>query len=153
MQVANYNCPGQVVISGDREALDRAIALLREQGARRIVSLAVSIAAHSALMASVVDQYRAAVQATPIQAPLVPVIGNISARPLLSVSDVRDELAGQLTWPVRWTDSVAWMAGQGVTRFLEMGPKDVLTKLAARIAADATTVSLGDAAAVQGFGS
>ena len=153
VQVANYNSPGQVVISGDRQALDRAIELLREQGGRRLVPLAVSIAAHSPLMAPVVDEYRAAVEATHIQAPLVPVVGNISARPLLTAGDVRDELAGQLTWPVRWTDSVAWMAGQGVTRFVELGPKDVLSKLVARIAPEAETVSVGDAVGVQVFGS
>jgi len=151
VQVANYNSPGQIVISGDREALDRAIALLREQGGRRIVPLAVSIAAHSPLMAPVVDEYRAAVEATHIQAPRVPVVGNISARPLLTADDVRDELAGQLTWPVRWTASVGWMAEQGVTRFVELGPKDVLNKLVARIAPDAETVSVGDAAAVESF--
>jgi len=151
VQVANYNCPGQVVISGDREALDRALALLREQGGRRLVPLAVSIAAHSPLMAPVADQYRAAIEATHIQAPLVPVVGNISARPLLTADDVRDELAGQLTWPVRWTDSVTWMAGQGVTRFMELGPKDVLSKLVARIVPDAEVVSVGDGAGVQAF--
>ncbi|MBN1660034.1 MAG: ACP S-malonyltransferase [Anaerolineae bacterium] len=152
VQVANYNCPGQVVISGDREALDRTMALLREQGGRRIVPLAVSIAAHSPLMAPVADDYRAAVDAAHIQAPLMPVIGNISARPLLSAADVRDELAGQLTWPVRWTDSMVWMAEQGVTCFVEMGPKDVLSKLVARIVPNAEMVSVGDAVGMQALG-
>jgi [acyl-carrier-protein] S-malonyltransferase len=147
--VANYNSPGQVVISGDKEALARAIELLKERGGRRIIPLAVSIAAHSPLMASVVGEYRAAVEATPMQAPEVPVVANISARPLLTVEEIRDELAGQLTWPVRWTASVQWMIEQGVTRFVEVGPKDVLSKLVQRIDESVEAVSVGDADTVQ----
>jgi len=148
VQIANYNSPGQVVISGDREALARAIDLLRERGGRRIVPLAVSIAAHSPLMASVMAEFRAAVEATPLRTPNVPVVANISARPLLSVKEIRDELAGQLTWPVRWTASVRWMIEQGVTRFIEVGPKDVLSKLVRRIDSGVETVSAGDVASV-----
>jgi [acyl-carrier-protein] S-malonyltransferase len=131
--VANYNAPGQVVISGDREAVEDAIERLRAKGARRVVPLAVSIAAHSPLMASIVSEYRAAVEATPLQRPQVPVIGNISARPLKTVDDIRDELAGQLTWPVRWTETVQWLMAEGISCFVEVGPKDVLTKLTKRI--------------------
>jgi [acyl-carrier-protein] S-malonyltransferase len=148
VQIANYNSPGQVVISGDQQALDRAMEILREQGARRIIPLAVSIAAHSPLMANVVQQFRAAVAATPVRAPEIPVIGNISARPLLGVADIRDELAGQLTWPVRWTASVQWMVEQRVERFIEVGPGDVLSKLVARIAPDVDVLSAGDVASV-----
>lgn len=151
VQIANYNSPGQVVISGDQEAVIRAGELLRERGCKRIVPLAVSIAAHSPLMAGVVQEYRAAVEATPFRVPQVPVVANISARPLCSVAEIRDELVGQLTWPVRWTASVQWMAGQGVTRFIEVGPKDVLTRLVGRIAPGVEAVSVGDVAGVQGF--
>jgi [acyl-carrier-protein] S-malonyltransferase len=149
VQVANYNSPGQVVISGDGQALDRAMVLLREQGGRRIIRLAVSIAAHSPLMASVVGAYRAAVDATPMHMPRQPVVANISARPLLSVGEIRDELAGQLTWPVRWTSSVQWMIEQGVTRFVEVGPKDVLSKLVKRIDGSVDTLSVADRAGVK----
>jgi [acyl-carrier-protein] S-malonyltransferase len=149
VQVANYNSPGQVVISGDQEALGRAMELLRERGGRRIVPLAVSIAAHSPLMASVVQEYRATVEATPMRQPDVPVVANISARPLQNVGEIRDELAGQLTWPVRWTASVQWMVEQGVSRFLEVGPKDVLGKLVQRIAPNVETISVGDAAGIE----
>ncbi len=151
VQIANYNSPGQVVISGDQEAVAQAGALLRDRGCKRIVPLAVSIAAHSPLMASVVPEYRAAVEATPFRLPQVPVIANISARPLRSVDEIRDELAGQLTWPVRWTASVQWMIEQGVTRFIEIGPKDVLTKLVGRIAEGVEAVSVGNVAGVQGL--
>ena len=149
VQIANYNSPGQVVISGDGEALDRAMALLREQGGRRIIRLAVSIAAHSPLMASVVGAYRAAVDATPMELPRQPVVANISARPLLSVDEIRDELAGQLTWPVRWTSSVQWMVEQGVTRFVEVGPRDVLSKLVKCIDGGVDTASVADRGSVE----
>jgi [acyl-carrier-protein] S-malonyltransferase len=148
VQIANYNSPGQVVISGDEEALTRAMELLREQGGRRIIPLAVSIAAHSPLMAAVVGEFRAAVDATPLRAPDTPVVANISAHPLLSVEEIRDELAGQLTWPVRWTASVQRMAEQGITRFVEIGPKDVLTKLVRRIDRSVEVLSVGDATSV-----
>ena len=148
VQIANYNSPGQVVISGDKAALARAIELLQERGGRRIIPLAISIAAHSPLMAAVVGEYRAAVDATAIDTPEVPVVGNISARPMLNEAEIRDELAGQLTWPVRWTASVQWMAGQGVTHFFEVGPRDVLSKLVKRIDRNLEATSVGDLASI-----
>ena len=149
VQIANYNSPGQVVISGDSEALARAIELLRERGGRRIIPLAVSIAAHSPLMATVVEEYRAAVDGTTMRPPALPVVANISAHPLLGVDEIRDELAGQLTWPVRWTASMQWMVEQGVTRFVEVGPGEVLAKLMRRIDSSVTAVSVGDLASIQ----
>ena len=149
VQIANYNSPGQVVISGDAEALARAIELLRERGGRRIIRLAVSIAAHSPLMASVVEDYRAAVEGTPFRPPDTPVVANISARPLTTPAEIRDELAGQLTWPVRWTDSMQWMVEQGITRFVEVGPGDVLGKLMRRIEPGVEAISVGDAASLE----
>lgn len=148
VQIANYNSPGQVVISGDEEALALAIERLKEKGGRRIIRLAVSIASHSPLMASVVTEFRAAIDATPMQMPQTPVVANISARPLQSVAEIRDELAGQLTWPVRWTDSVRYMVSQGVNRFVEIGPKDVLGKLVSRIEPGVETLSVGDQAGI-----
>ena len=148
VQIANYNAPGQVIISGDRQALARASALLQERGCKRIIPLAVSIAAHSPLMAGVVSEYRACVERTPLRAPAVPVIANISARPLASVDEIRDELAGQLTWPVRWAASIQVMVRLGVTRFVEVGPKDVLSGLVKRIEPGVEAISLGDAASI-----
>ena len=149
VQIANYNSPGQVVISGDKEALARAIDLLRERGGRRIIPLEVSIAAHSPLMASVVGEYRAAVQATPMRVPTLPVVANISAHPLQGVDEIRDELAGQLTWPVRWTASMQRMVEQGVTRFVELGPGQVLSKLMRRIDPSVAAASVGDLASME----
>jgi [acyl-carrier-protein] S-malonyltransferase len=100
-------------------------------------------------MAPVVGEYRAAVDATPMQPGHTTVVANISARPLLTVDEARDELAGQLTWPVRWTSSVAWMVEQGVGHFLEIGPKDVLAKLVKRIDGQVTVSSVGSVEAVQ----
>lgn len=151
VQIANYNSPGQVVISGDQDALNRTMELLRERGGRRLVPLAVSIAAHSPLMAAVVREYRAAVDATEMRLPEVPVVANISARPLLSVDEIRDELTGQLTWPVRWTDSVQWMIEQGTSRFAEIGPRDVLGKLVKRIDGTVDAVSVGNMEAIRVF--
>ncbi len=147
--VANYNSPGQVVISGDKRGMERAIELLKERGGRRIIPLAVSIAAHSPLMAGVVREYRDAVEATPLREPDAPVVANISARPLLGVDEIRDELAGQLTWPVRWTAPVQWMIEQGVTHFVEIGPKDVLSKLVGRIDGRVRATSVGDLASAR----
>ena len=153
VQIANYNSPGQVVISGDTVALARAIELLRERGGRRIIPLAVSIAAHSPLMASVVEEYRAAVDGTVMRAPDLPVVANISARPLLGVDEIRDELAGQLTWPVRWTASMQWMAEQGVAQVVEVGPGEVLSKLMRRIAPGVSAVSVGDVPSIEALAS
>jgi len=149
IQVANYNAPEQVVISGHQEALARAVEILRSRGARRIVPLAVSIAAHSPLMALVTEEYWRAVEATPIRPPETPVIGNIQGRPLGTVEEIRDELVGQLTHPVQWTASVRWMEEHGIDRFVEIGPKDVLARLVQRIVPAAKTWSIGDAASVR----
>ena len=149
VQIANYNSPGQVVVSGDRDALARTIELLKEKGGRRIIPLAVSIAAHSPLMASVVEEFRAAVDGTPIRTPDLPIVANISARPLYGAGEIRDELAAQLTWPVRWTASMQWMVAQGVTRFVELGPGDVLSKLMRRIDPGVRAESVGDVASLE----
>jgi [acyl-carrier-protein] S-malonyltransferase len=99
-------------------------------------------------MTTVVEEYRAAVEATPLEVPEVPVVGNIGARPLNTIDEIRDELAGQLTQPVRWTDSVQWMAEDGVDLFLEVGPKDVLRKLVQRIVPAVEAISVGSVEAV-----
>jgi [acyl-carrier-protein] S-malonyltransferase len=153
VQIANYNAPGQLVISGDREALSRAIELLRERGAKRVIPLAVSIAAHSPLMGAVVKEFRAAVEATNFHMPSMPVVANISARPLRTVAEIRGELAGQLTWPVRWISSVQWMVDHGVGRFIEVGPKNVLSKLVQWIDGGVEAVSVGDVASAEALAS
>lgn len=146
VQVANDNCPGQVVISGASEALDRAVAAAQAAGARRAVRLAVSIAAHSPLMATAQAAFTQAVEQAPLSDPVVPLVGNVSAQPLTSAQALRADLQGQLMQRVRWTESVAWMAAQGVDTFVELGSGSVLTGLVKRIAREATLINLGSPA-------
>ncbi|MEJ2746686.1 MAG: ACP S-malonyltransferase, partial [Anaerolineae bacterium] len=133
VQLANDNCPGQIVISGEKEALARAMTLAQEAGARKVVQLPITIAAHSPLMASVAADFARAVDETPIQPPQMPVIGNVSARPLTTADATRAEVKAQLTSPVAWTDSVNYMVEQGVDTFVEVGAGDVLLGLVKRI--------------------
>lgn len=131
--VANDNCPGQIVISGATGALEQAMELAKEQGAKRATRLAVSIAAHSPLMAEAATEFRRILDATPFHEPAIPLVANATASPLTDPDEIRDALGRQLTSPVRWTESVRWMIGQGVTRFVEVGPQEVLTGLLRRI--------------------
>ena len=149
VQIANYNSPGQVVISGHNEALERAIQLAEAAGARRVIRLAVSIASHSPLMASITNEFRRAVMDTPLQAPQMAVVGNVTARPLMSIEEIREEMVCQLTSSVRWVDSVTYMAAQGVTHCIEIGPKDVLTGLIPRIHPEMKATSCSTLAAIQ----
>ena len=132
-QVANDNCPGQIVISGDRPGMEAAMAALTAAGARKVVPLAVSIAAHSPLMAPAADALRSAIEATPIQDAAVPLLANTSATPITKAADIRAELTAQLTGSVRWTESMQYALAQGMTRFVELGAGDVLATLMKRI--------------------
>lgn len=136
--VANDNCPGQVVIAGDEQALAEASARLEAAGAKRVMRLPVSIAAHSPLMARVQDEFRRALAAVRFDPPLIPIVGNTQARPLTGADDVRAELGDQLTSPVRWTQSVQAMLAAGITTFVELGSGDVLAGLVKRIARETT---------------
>ncbi|MDH7485960.1 MAG: ACP S-malonyltransferase [Anaerolineae bacterium] len=151
VQAANYNAPGQVVISGDELALAEAMERAKAAGARKVVRLAVSIAAHSPLMASAAAAFRQAVEATPFRAPRAPVVGNVTARPLTSVGEIMDELVQQLTAPVRWTESVQWMIGQGADTFVEVGPGQVLTGLVKRIDHSVQRLNVGSVADTRAF--
>ena len=131
--VANDNCPGQIVISGDETALALAMDRLAAAGARKIVRLPISIAAHTPLMASVAGEFAAAVDAAPVAEAAIPVIANVSARPVQSPDEIRAELKAQLTSPVAWTESVRYLSEQGVDAYFEVGPGDVLLGLVKRI--------------------
>lgn len=131
--IANDNCPGQVVISGDEETLQTGIEALKAAGARRVIRLAVSIAAHSPLMAQAAAAFRRTLEETTIRSPRMPFVANATARPLTEPDEIRQALGRQLTSPVHWTESVRWMIGQGATRFVEVGPGEVLTGLLRRI--------------------
>ncbi len=133
VQIANDNCPGQAVISGDKEALAEAMAGAQAAGARKVVELAITIAAHSPLMASAATAFAEAVANTPIQPPQIPVVVNLTAKPAATPEEIRAELTGQLTGGVQWTNSMRYLLQEGVETFIEVGPGDVLTSLMKRI--------------------
>jgi [acyl-carrier-protein] S-malonyltransferase len=143
VQVANYNAPGQIVISGDDVALERAMALARQAGAKKVVRLAVSIAAHSPLMACIADEFRLAVESTSLCDPAVPLVTNITARPADSVTAIHEEMVGQLTSTVQWVASMQYLLNEGVTTFIELGPGDVLVKLLKRIERSTQRLNVG----------
>jgi len=143
VQVANDNCPGQVVISGAKEALERAIAMAPSAGIRKVRPLAVSIAAHSPLMIHAQERFNQAVQAAPILDPVIPLIGNVTALPLLTADEIRHDLQMQLNSRVRWTESIQEMIQRGVTTFIELGNGSVLTNLLKRIDENATGIAIG----------
>lgn len=151
VQVANDNCPGQIVISGDAAGMERAMADLEAAGARKVVALAVSIAAHSPLMASAADELRAAIQSTPVHPPVAPILGNTSAAPITDADAIRAELVAQLTGSVRWTASMQHAVDAGVETFVEIGPGDVLAGLMKRIARKSVRFSVGDPEGVETF--
>jgi [acyl-carrier-protein] S-malonyltransferase len=150
-QIANYNAPGQIVISGPRASIQRAMDLAKAKGAKRIVPLAVSIAAHSTCMESAAAEFRPAVASVPLWEPRLPVVSNVNARPLKSVQEIRTEMLAQLTSSVRWLESIRYMIAQGVTHFVELGPKDVLAGLCRRIDKSVHAVSIGDPAGLKAF--
>ncbi|MCA9980261.1 MAG: ACP S-malonyltransferase [Anaerolineales bacterium] len=134
VQIANDNCPGQIVISGAIAALVRATTLLEEQASvRKVVPLPITIAAHSPLMASVEAEYATAVASTPLTDPQIPLVGNTTAEILTTATAVRSELNAQLTGSVRWTESMHTLTHHGITEIVEIGPGDVLAKLMKRI--------------------
>ena len=143
VQVANDNCPGQVVISGDQSALERAMDLAKEAKARKVVRLAVSISAHSPRMTHAQADFNRAVDAAPLRQPRVPVVGNVTAAPLATAEDIRADLRAQLTSCVRWTESIQFMRAQGVDTFIELGSGNVLCGLLKRIDRKAKRIALG----------
>ena len=143
VQVANDNCPGQVVISGHKTALERALAGAKAAGARRALPLAVSIAAHSPLMASIQADWELAVSAASFQAAQIPVVGNVAAAPLTNPDALRADVLAQMQSRVRWTESVRWLAGQGVSSWVECGAGAVLGGLVKRIVEGAVVFPLG----------
>ena len=143
--LANDNAPGQIVISGEQRALDRAMELARARGAKRVVPLSVSGAFHSPVMAPAAAGLAEAVSVAPLCDAAVPLVANITARPLTSATDLRAELARQIESPVQWTRSVEYMAAQGVDTFVEIGSGQVLAGLIKRIAKGAATLSIGSA--------
>jgi len=149
--LANDNCPGQIVISGDEATIEAGLQLAQEAGAKRAVKLAVSIAAHSPLMEPASAAFRQALLATEFHSPNTVVFGNVDAAPLQDVDAIRRELDLQLTHSVRWTESVQAMIAAGAEHFIELGPKDVLTGLLKRIDRSRTGTPLNSAPSLVEF--
>jgi len=131
---ANYNSPGQVVISGEDAGIEEACIKFKEAGAKRALKLAVSGAFHSPLMEPAREELAKAIEDTPIRAPFCPIYQNVSALPTTDPMVIKDNLLKQLTSPVRWTQSVQNMIADGATKFVELGPGTVLQGLVKRIA-------------------
>ena len=148
---ANYNSPGQTVISGELSALSAAIELAVERGARKVVRLAISIASHSPLMRRAAEHFSYALGQVKLYDAAVPVIANISAKAITSAEDIRRELSEQITSSVRWSQSVRAMAEQGVLTIVEVGPGEVLSGLSRRISRDLQAVSVNSADALAQF--
>jgi len=132
-ETANDNAPGQVVLSGGRAAIERAIAIAPEHGARRVIELPVSAPFHCALMAPAAEEMAEALAATEIAAPAVPLIANVTAAPVIDPDEIRALLVRQVTAMVRWRESVRAMAASGVDEIVELGAGKVLSGLVRRI--------------------
>ena len=148
-QIANYNSPGQLVISGTTANVARAAELAKTRGASRTVPLQVSGAFHSPLMKPAEEALTKIITGMTLRAPAIPVIGNTTALPLNTIDDVKAELTRQLCHGVQWQRSVEYMITQGVTTFVEIGPGKVLTGLVKRINRDVKTVNVGDVESVK----
>jgi [acyl-carrier-protein] S-malonyltransferase len=140
---ANDNGGAQVVVSGHKSAVERAVAIAQTKGAKRAVMLAVSAPFHCALMQPAADAMREALDRVTVNTPVVPVVANVEAAPITDPSVIRDALVRQVTGTVRWRESVAFMASQGVDSFYEVGSGKVLTGLVKRIAAGASSAAIG----------
>lgn len=130
---ANYNCPGQLVISGEEQAVAKACAALKEAGARRALPLPVGGAFHSPLMEAAREELAAAIEAADFRTPRCPIYQNVDARPHTDPAEIKQNLIAQLTAPVRWTQLVRQMVADGVTEFAELGPGTVLQGLIRKI--------------------
>lgn len=145
----NFNSPGQVVIAGHKEAVERANVLMKESGAKRALPLPVSVPSHCALMKAAAEKLAAALADITVSAPVIPVINNVDVVAESEPAQIKEALVRQLFSPVRWTDTVASMAESGVELALEMGPGKVLSGLAKRIDKRVEGVAANDPASVQ----
>ena len=142
-QAANDNAPGQVVVSGHKAAVERALVIAKEKGAKRAVLLQVSAPFHCALMQPAAEKMAEALSNAPMRAPIVPLVANVLAAPVSDPDEIRKRLVEQVTGTVRWRECMAAMAGAGVKLFCEAGAGKVLTGLVKRTAPDAAGIAIG----------
>ncbi len=149
--VANYNCPGQIVISGDENGLKKAMELANARGAKKVVRLQISIAAHSPLMRPALTELAQAIEKTTFNTASVPVIANVTGKPISTSEEIKAELSEQLCASVLWTQSVQNMINMGVDTFIEIGPGSTLTGLIKRINKDVKLINISDLASIDDF--
>ena len=147
--IANINCPGQIVISGAKENLTKAIGLAEAKGAHRIIPLQVSGAFHTSLMQTAVDGMAEILATLSFREPVTPIIANTTAQPLASAESIKEELLNQLCNGIQWQRSIEYMVDNGVTTFIEIGPGKVLAGLIKRTNRDVKTLNIGDAQAIR----
>lgn len=152
-QVANDNAPGQVVVSGAREAIEAAVEIAKEKGARRAMLLPVSAPFHCALMQPAADAMAEALAGVEMKMPVVPVVANVTTQPVSDPATIRDLLVEQVTGVVRWRESISYMAEQGVDTVFEVGAGKVLSGLAKRINRDLSASSIGNPEDIEAFAS
>jgi [acyl-carrier-protein] S-malonyltransferase len=148
-RIANINCPGQIVISGAKGRLERAMEMVKEKGAHRAIPLQVSGAFHTQLMQPAVEGMAEVMASLKFNDPTIPIIGNTTAKPLATAGAVKEELLNQLCNCVQWQSSIEYMINDGVANFIEIGPGRVLAGLIRRIDRGVKIVNIGDAEAVR----
>jgi [acyl-carrier-protein] S-malonyltransferase len=144
VEMANLNCPGQIVISGETEKVAKACELAKSKGAKRAVLLPVAGAYHSRLMAGAKDKVRDLLAATPIEPVAIAVISNVTARPHGAPDEIRRRLVDQVVSPVRWEDSIRHLLQEGFRRFIELGPGTALSGFVKRIDKSAEMLNVAD---------
>lgn len=150
VDVANFNSPGQIVISGEKTKIAHAISIAKEHGARKAIELTVAGAFHSRLMSSARQKLSSALHRTPVTVPSVPVISNVTATPTNFPEEIRATLADQVTGSVRWTETIEYLIDHiGCTRFLELGPGGVIAGLVNRIRKGTEVISISDKASLE----
>ncbi|HRI12882.1 MAG TPA: ACP S-malonyltransferase [Verrucomicrobiota bacterium] len=147
--LANLNCPGQIVISGERDRLPGAIAAAKAKGAKKAIALSVAGAYHSPLMQSAQPRLASELAKITLSPPNVPVISNVTGKPHGAPTEISARLVDQVTQPVRWEDSIRHLLAQGVTRFIELGPGTALSGFMKRIDSSVQMMNIGDAASLE----
>jgi [acyl-carrier-protein] S-malonyltransferase len=149
VELANLNCPGQIVISGPADKMNAACELAKAKGAKRALPLNVAGAYHSALMASAQPKLREALAKVPIEIPMMPVISNVTAQPHAAPPDIHQRLVDQVTSSVRWEESMRYLLAQGFTRFIELGPGAALSGFMKRIDKTVQVLNIADVASLE----
>lgn len=148
VDMANLNCPGQIVISGEKDKIAKAVEIAKAKGIKRVIPLQVAGAYHSRLMLDAQKRFAETIGPVAIQAPMVPVIANVTAKPHGQPAEIKDLLIRQITSSVRWGESMQYLIRQGFTRFIEFGPGGVLSGLMKRISKDVEMLAVSDCASL-----